>query len=251
MRPAAVLPSVDLPTTLGFAFQPYVDLSRQRVVGHEALVRGPGGLSAAEVFGLVAADDMHDFDTQLRGLALREGKRLGIDRLGQQLNLNILPNAIGNQGELLLGTLEIARDIGFPGEALVLEIIEVERVQDPVNLRALLRDMSSFGFRTAIDDLGAGWSSLLLLAEFQPDFVKLDRALVQGIDQDPRRRSVVRGIKRACDEMGCAVIAEGVEMPAESRVLRDLGLFLQQGYLFAHPRLHELHPDIDFGLTSA
>jgi EAL domain-containing protein (putative c-di-GMP-specific phosphodiesterase class I) len=119
----------------------------------------------------------------------------------------------------------------------VLEITEAEEVSDPASLRDLFSDYREFGFRTAIDDLGAGWSQLRLLADFLPDFVKLDLALVEGIDQDPRRHSLVRALKRACDDIGCEIIAEGVEREEESACLSDLGIFLQQGYLFARPAL--------------
>jgi EAL domain-containing protein (putative c-di-GMP-specific phosphodiesterase class I) len=227
-----------------FAFQPYVDTALHLVIGHEALLRGRQGESARDMLERVPPGDMHAFDVECRNDAIRLGKRLGVELAGHALNINLLPNSLGAYGSWLLNTLAVAAERGFPTSQLVLEITEAERVADPASLRDLFDDFREFRFRTAIDDLGAGWSSLSLLAEFQPDFVKLDLALVGGIDREPRRHSVVRGLKRACDEIGCEIIAEGVEREEESRCLNDLGIFLQQGYLFARPAFETLvtHP---------
>ncbi len=93
------------------------------------------------------------------------------------------------------------------------------------------------GFRTAIDDFGAGYAGLNLLAAFQPDLVKLDMALVRGIDADRARRTIVDHVVRMCVELGIAVVGEGVETRDEAAALRDLGIDLQQGYLYARPQL--------------
>jgi len=233
-------------TRLSFAFQPYVDTALRLVMGHEALLRGPSGEPARQMFAQVAKADLHAFDVDCRNDAIRSGRRLGLERGQQALNINLLPNALGDGGKSLLSTLAVAASEGFPTSKLVLEITESEQVADPASLRDLLADFREFAFRTALDDLLAGWSNLKLLADFRPDFVKLDLALVEGIDLDPRRHAVVRGLKQACDDLGCEIIAEGVERDEESLCLSNLGIFLQQGYLFARPALESLVRDPHF-----
>jgi len=90
-------------------------------------------------------------------------------------------------------------------------------------------------FRTAIDDFGAGYSGLNLLADLQTDFIKLDMALVRGIDRSRTRQAIVRGTVSVCRDLGIATIAEGVETIDELRALMDLGIELFQGYLLARP----------------
>ncbi len=227
-------------TELCFAFQPYVDAVLRTVVGHEALVRGAHGESADAVWQRVPEAERLAFDLRCRATALREAKRLGLDQTGQMLNLNVLANAIGVHGEHLLETLDVAVQLGFPCASLVIEITEVEYLENPAGLREVLRDLRGIGFRTAIDDLGAGWSNMLMLAEMQPDLVKIDRTLIEGIDANPRQRVIVRSIKRACDDLGCSIVAEGIEAEAESQTLIDLGIHLQQGFLFSRPCLNSL-----------
>ena len=98
---------------------------------------------------------------------------------------------------------------------------------------------------TAIDDFGAGYAGLNLLAEFQPDIVKLDMALVRGIDTNLPRQAIIAGILGICRMLNVRVIGEGIETVGEMQTLRDLGVELMQGYLFARPAFEELpSPDL-------
>ena len=229
-----------VPAVPSFAFQPYVDTALRQVIGHEALLRGPDGETARHMLAQVPDDEIHTYDLDCRNEAIRSGCRLGLDRGAQMLHVNLRPAALGTHGRWLLSTLAVAATAGFPTGKLVLEITEAEQFGDPAGLRSLLAEFREFAFRIAIDDLGGSWSNLDLLANIRPDFVKLDLGLVGGIDRNPGRHNLVRGLKRACDDIGCEIIAEGVEREAESRCLNDLGIFLQQGYLFARPALAAL-----------
>ena len=99
----------------------------------------------------------------------------------------------------------------------------------------LFREYQRIGFLTAIDDFGAGFAGLNLLAEFQPDIIKLDMELVRHIDKHPARQAIARGVVRICDELGIRIIAEGIETIDECRFLQGLGVRLMQGYLFSQP----------------
>lgn len=119
---------------------------------------------------------------------------------------------------------------------------EQEVMRDPAHLLDILRTYRDVGLKTAIDDFGAGYSGLNLLADFTPDLLKLDMHLVRGIDQDRKRQAIARHGAALALELGIAVIAEGIETADESRALQDLGIDLQQGYLFARPQLDGLAP---------
>jgi len=86
-----------------------------------------------------------------------------------------------------------------------------------------------------VDDLGAGYAGLTSFTLLEPEFAKLDMSLIRGIDSDPKRQCIVRSMKRLCDELGIAVVAEGIETPGERDMLIALGCDLLQGYLFAKP----------------
>lgn len=123
---------------------------------------------------------------------------------------------------------------------LIFEVTESERITDIPRVVRIIKDYQGRSFLTAIDDFGAGYAGLNLLAEFQPHIAKLDMALIGDIDQDPVRRAITSGIVATCRQPGCDVLGEGVETAAEYRVLRDMGINLFQGYLFAKPGLETL-----------
>lgn len=92
------------------------------------------------------------------------------------------------------------------------------------------------GFKTTIDDFGAGFAGLELPSKFQPDLVKLDMALVRDIDKSRVKRAMVRHVVNMLEALGTLVVCEGVETNAEFDILQDLGVKLFQGYLFCQTR---------------
>lgn len=219
-----------LPITM--AFQPIVDLESRSVFGYEALVRGKGGEGAATVLGLVDEHNRYAFDQTCRVTAIDLAARLGLTGM---LSINFLPNAVYRPETCIRATLEAAAERAFPTERLMFEVTESERVRDHAHLKRIFAEYRRHGFTTAIDDFGAGHSGLNLLADFQPDVVKLDMALTRGVDGDRVRRAIVAGIVRLCSELDIRVVAEGIETPSECLALQDEGITLFQGYLFAKP----------------
>ena len=112
---------------------------------------------------------------------------------------------------------------------------ETEAIEDKTSFTAIVNQFRGLGIKLAIDDFGAGFSGLNLLASFQPDLVKLDMELVRNIDSQGPRQAIVAAIIRVCFELGIDIIAEGVETVAEFEWLRSHGVELFQGYLFAKP----------------
>jgi EAL domain-containing protein (putative c-di-GMP-specific phosphodiesterase class I) len=121
-------------------------------------------------------------------------------------------------------------------ERVVLEITERWPLDGVKGLAHRVARLREIGFRIALDDLGAGYAGLNTFTQLDPDFVKLDRALVSGVDISSRKRSVVRSMLRLCgEELGIQVVGEGVETVSERDALGMDGCVLLQGFLFARP----------------
>jgi EAL domain-containing protein (putative c-di-GMP-specific phosphodiesterase class I) len=219
------------------AFQPIVDASTHEVYAYEALVRGTNGEGAGAVIARVRPEQLYRFDQTCRVKAITTAAALGMQA---RLSINFSPNAVYEPATCIRLTLAAAERCNFDPSMLIFEVTESERIVDVPRVVRIIKDYQSRGFLTAIDDFGAGYAGLNLLAEFQPDIVKLDMALIRNIDQDPIRRAITSGIVATCREVGCVVLGEGVETAAEYRVLRAMGINLLQGYLFAKPGLESL-----------
>ena len=215
-----------------YAYQPIVDLESRLIFAHEALVRGPSGESAYSVLAQVNEENRYRFDQACRVKAIKTAATLAMHT---KLSINFMPNAIYRPEVCIRTTLEAARHHGFPVDRIIFETVEGERIDDGKWLAEVLREYQRIGFLTAIDDFGAGFAGLNLLADFQPDIVKLDMALVRHVDKCKARQAIVRGVTRICEELSIQVIAEGVETSDECRCLRGMGIRLMQGYLFGKP----------------
>lgn len=226
---------------LGFdftmAFQPIIDVRQRSVVSYEALVRGAQGQGSAHVLAQVTPANRYAFDQACRVKAIELAARLGV---ACRLNINFLPNAVHRPDTCIRATLAAAERCGFPLHRIAFEVTEQERVDDKAHLKKIMQSYRHHGLGTAIDDFGAGYSGLKLLAEFQPDVVKIDMSLLRGIDTDRVRQAIVRGVVGICAALQIGVVAEGVETPAELETLQAMGVHLFQGYLFARPAVEAL-----------
>ncbi len=220
-----------------FAYQPIVDLGRRTVYAHEALVRGPNGESAYSILSQVTDANRYRFDQACRVQAIRGAAALGMTEL---LSINFLPNAVYRPEACIRSTFEAARLYHFPIEQIIFEVTEGEQILDRPHLVNIFREYRRFGFRTAIDDFGAGYAGLNLLAEYQPDIVKIDMDLVRGIDTSKPKQAIVNGIVSICAALGVRVLAEGIETAAERDLLHQAGIDLMQGYLFCKPALQAI-----------
>ncbi len=225
------------------AFQPIVDAETCGVFAYEALVRGLNGEGAGSVMAALDDTNRYAFDQQCRVRAIELAAELGIAETGASVSINFMPNAIYRPEVCIATTLKTARRVGFPLTSIIFEFTEDEQTNDPKHITEIVTSYRTMGFRSALDDFGAGFAGLTLLAAFQPDIIKIDMALVRGIDADPVRRSIVAGIHTIARDLGILTIAEGIETENEARALRDLGVSLLQGYWFAKPAFEAL-PDI-------
>ena len=233
------------PEALGFdftmAFQLILDVEERRPFAYEALVRGVNGESAGEILGRVNDGNRYRFDQACRVKAIEQAARLGLHELPDcLLSINFLPNAVYRAETCIRATLEAARRFEFPRERLMFEVTEGEQIHDAEHRKRIFAEYGRQGFTTAIDDFGAGYSGLNLLATFQPHILKLDMVLTRGIDQDPVRQAIVAGIVLVARRLGIRIIAEGIESAGERDALIELGIRYMQGYLFARPQLGAL-----------
>lgn len=227
----------DRPITM--AFQPILDFSAGSIFAQEALVRGTNGETAADILTSVDSQSRYSFDQLCRIKAIELASDLSLAQDGSNLSINFLPNAVYEPRACIRTTLETAMRVSFPLRCIIFEFTEVEQL-DTNHLLNILRSYRAMGFKTAIDDFGAGYAGLALLSRFQPDLVKIDMGLIRDIDKHDVKRTIVRGIINILDDLGIRAICEGIETLEEFAVLRDMGIDLMQGYLFARPSLAQI-----------
>jgi EAL domain-containing protein (putative c-di-GMP-specific phosphodiesterase class I) len=209
-------------------YQPIKNLADNRTAGFECLsrfhlnpVRPPNEwfAEAAEI-GL---------GVELEIVAIRQALR-GLDQLPSSVYLTI--NA--SPGTLVSGALHsVLSEVDVP--RVVVEITEHDFVDDYGQLLTELAKLRARGLRVAIDDVGAGYSSMRHILKIQPDFIKLDISLTQGIDGDATRRALAAALVAFAGETGATIVAEGVETESELRTLKRLGITKAQGYHLARP----------------
>ena len=232
----------ELDFAFSMAFQPIYDVGAERVWGYEALIRGLDGEGAPSVLAKVRPEQKYLFDQSCRVKAIDVASRLFPEGSDLKLSINFMPNAVYEPSACLRATLSAARTFQFPQASIMFEFTEDEEVTDVAHLQNIIREYRRQGFITAIDDFGAGFAGLGLLADFQPDLVKIDMKLVRGIDTSRARQTIIAGIVFIARELGITVLAEGVETDAEFLMLKAAGIKLFQGYWFAKPAFEALPP---------
>jgi EAL domain-containing protein (putative c-di-GMP-specific phosphodiesterase class I) len=219
------------------AFQPIVDVNTGKPFAYEALVRPISGGCAADVLSQINEQNRYSFDQSCRVTAIGLAARLEMDAI---LSINFLPNAVYQPLACLQKTFEAAERAQFPVHHLMFEVTENEPLRDTGHLQSIFKEYKRHGMITAIDDFGAGHAGLNMLADFQPDVLKIDMDLTRSIHTDEVRAKIVNAIVGLCRSLHISVIAEGVETIEEAAVLRTLGIELFQGYLFARPTIEKL-----------
>jgi EAL domain-containing protein (putative c-di-GMP-specific phosphodiesterase class I) len=209
-------------------FQPIVDLARASVVGYEALARfAPPHVSPLLWFDAARRDGR---ETELEALALRAALDAAATLPSNTfLSVNIGPT-------LLEAPPVRAVWADFPSLAgVVVELTEHERVDSYVALEPVIDKLRAAGALLAIDDAGAGYAGLQHVLSLRPDIIKLDRALVEGIDQDEAKRALVEMIGTFGSRIDAWLLAEGIETAEELDVVVGLGVPLAQGYFLGRP----------------
>ncbi|HXY44159.1 MAG TPA: EAL domain-containing protein [Acidimicrobiales bacterium] len=210
------------------ACQPIIDLGTGDCLGVEALARFPAPFGSPDQT-FADAEDV-GLGLEIERLAIREAWKL-LPRLRpeQFLALNVSPSALLE----LAGRAQKRDDL--PLGSLVVEITEQSVVHSYADLRNAVAPLRQNGLRLAIDDAGAGYASLHHIVELRPDFIKVDRSLVDGVADDHARRVAVSAFVLLSLDLGAMVVAEGVESPRDLAAVCDLGVHAAQGYLLGRP----------------
>jgi EAL domain-containing protein (putative c-di-GMP-specific phosphodiesterase class I) len=227
----AMLDKILLEESVTTVFEPIVQLASNEVIGYEALSRGPAGTGLESPFALFATAELADREYELDSLCRRRAlaNARGIDP-AQLLFLNILPTCIQDPDFQAAHVRETLASLGLGPRNLVLEISERQAISNFPIFREAIDHFSGLGFRIALDDTGAGFSSLEAALELQPDFLKIDMSLVRSIEESPEKQEVLRGLQSLSAKMGSRVIAEGIETAEELAAIVALGIECGQGF---------------------
>ena len=217
------------PGAIRAVFQPIVRLSDLGTIGYEGLARfpTPPGLVALPPDVTLAAAARAGLRDDIEVACWRAIAAAGVPPHGRLLWVNLSPEALGHPG-----LLELA---GKLPSRLVIELTEQDTVLNHALLRERLRPWIARGALVAVDDAGAGFTSLEYVADIRPDFLKLSRGMVAGVDRDSTREAVLRATAAFAREVGARVVAEGVERPEELEALRAMEIDYGQGWLFGRP----------------
>lgn len=225
---------------LSSVFQPILhaasDGAAPALLGHECLMRAalhgetvtPGPM--LEIAR--SANLLFQLDLAARRAALVGAAQYKLPGL---IFVNFSPNSIYDPYTCLDSTVRMADELGLARERLVFEVTESERLPEMRLLQRIVGFYRENGFGVALDDFGAGYSSMDVLLNLRPDYVKLDRSLVSGVDTDPAKALAARKLLETAQGMGLKTIAEGIERPEEWEWVRQAGADFVQGYFFARP----------------
>lgn len=232
VKPAALKAAAIPATQTRFALQPIVHPLSQRVTSVEALLRGPLGESPQSVLAAIAPDRLHEFDLHSKGDAIALAAALQLDCI---LCVNLLPMSMVSNAHAVDYLVGQCEKYGWPLDHLLVEVTEEEAITHLDDFLGAVQKLRASGIQVAIDDFGAGHAGLSLLADFQPDKLKLDKRIVQNVCSSGPRQAIVRSVVEFCFCLGITVVAEGVETIDDWLWLQSAGIKRFQGYLFARP----------------
>jgi EAL domain-containing protein (putative c-di-GMP-specific phosphodiesterase class I) len=184
-------------------------------------------LAAARAAGLTLQLDSHACHT-----AVSEASR---HRISTKLFVNVTPSSLCDAGHGVAEAVRALEELRLSPHQIVFEMVECEPVTDWRMLRKVLERYRECGFQFALDDFGAAYSSPVTLSELRPEYVKLDRALIRGVQSDPGRSSLAGRLLEAGRAFGAKIIAEGVETVGEYHWVLEQGVEYAQGFYISRP----------------
>jgi len=226
---------------ISVVFQPIVDIKTGAVFAYEALARSTAkGMDNPTTLFEVAAEQ------KLCGRLGRVVREMAVSECQTHpLFLNVHPHELADRWLVQPDDPIFSHEPG-----VFLEVTESVPLSHYELVRKILSEVRGKGVGLVVDDLGAGYSNLRYIADLAPEVVKLDRCLIERLDEDPRRLKLVTSIVRLCEDLGARVVAEGVETKGELAAVKEAGAHFVQGYLIARPRLPAPEPSPDSGLAT-
>ncbi|MDD9265819.1 GGDEF domain-containing protein [Paenibacillus sp. GCM10023248] len=218
-------------------YQPIVSLQDGQVMGYEALIRGPQDSMFQSPIAMFEFAEQNGELYKLEQLAREKAIQGSILEHPQQLLfINISSHVLYDPGFVPGKTLDILLKYGLKPSNVVFEITERTSIEDFTLAQKILEHYRKQGYRIAIDDAGAGYSSLQAIAELQPDFIKIDRSLIENIHKHKVKEYILETFVTIAHKMNISIIAEGIEIPDELAKLTRLGVHYAQGFLLGKPQ---------------
>jgi EAL domain-containing protein (putative c-di-GMP-specific phosphodiesterase class I) len=216
------------------AFQPIISSSTHHIVAFEALLRSKHPVMSNPSV-IIPAAERHDMINTLSELVIQKAAQK-LKELPKEcllfINIHPLelsdPKALKNRLEPLLSM----------ANRIVLEVTERSRIQDIETWESAIDLLKDLGFGIAIDDLGAGYSTLSALAELQPKYIKVDMSIVRDINNNRPKQRLVELLCKFAEATEAKLIAEGIETKAEALAVCSCGASMLQGYLYGKPEFH-------------
>lgn len=221
--------------TCNFAFQPIVDPLAREVVSYEALIRTPSGALSRDWFEGLVGNEVYDADLKSKSVAFAMARALGIGE--QSLSVNLLPMTLVEMPNAVGYLLQEIEANGLVPEQIVVEFTEEEVISRLDEFTGAVRALKAAGIGVAIDHFGGGFAGLLLLAQFQPDRIKINRDLIRDVHKSGPRQAILLAIIKCCTTLEILISAVGVEKPEEWMWLESAGISQFQGHLFARAEL--------------
>lgn len=216
--------------------QPIYNISSQRILGFEALSRGPVNSVLASPEPLFKQATKFNCHAQIETICIEKAiESFARQNLPGKLFLNMTPKFIVNELSSPCLLKNLLRRFGLTGNKLVIEITEDNPANNIDDLKNTINELRNLGIQFAIDDLGAGYSGLIQWSQIKPNLIKIDRYFVQNCNHDMMKREFLNAVLRLADNTGAMTIVEGVETQAELDSLRSLGVSFAQGYYLARP----------------
>lgn len=218
-------------------FQPIISLGTEKIFAFEALSRGPVNSPfhlPVELFSTAEKEgSLYLLERIAREKALENAQHFlkQVDKLFININAQVIYDEQFTSGF----THSLLHIYNIDASKIVFEITERNAILDFEAFKKVLYHYRVQGFQIAVDDAGAGYSSLQAISELSPDFIKVDRSIVQNIHQHPFKQQVLEMFVNVSKNLGTNVIAEGIETLEELRYIQNIGVQLAQGYLFSKP----------------
>ncbi|MCF6777520.1 EAL domain-containing protein [Thiotrichales bacterium 19X7-9] len=218
-------------------YQPIVNKDKV-IIGHEALLRAKSQsnelIYPKKIFDLANHSNLLFYlDREARVNAIINAKQNTFNDLKLFINFN--PSSIYDPDFCLNTTIKAAKESNFLSSNIVFEIIETERINDYSYVVEIIKQYKKYGFKIALDDVGAGYSSLNAIMLLKPDIVKIDMQLIRNIDSDSVKQVIVQRLVDVCSDLGIVSLAEGVETEAEYQCLKSFNIGYMQGFYFGRP----------------
>ncbi|TFE03696.1 EAL domain-containing protein [Jeotgalibacillus sp. R-1-5s-1] len=226
--------------------QPIMDIKNGELYGYESLLRADkdeNPISPYELFQVANAAEMHSLlDQRAREEAIKARKEK-IDP-GVKSFINFLPSTIYNPEYCLRHTFQIVNKYNVDPRDLVFEVVETEKINDVDHLKKVFKTYKREGMKVALDDVGAGFSTIDMLKMLEPDYVKIDRSYISFCDQDHQKQDFLHRVYQTSEQLGIKVLAEGMERNEELEICKKIGFDLGQGYLIGKPSEKAIVPEL-------